>query len=55
MLVPSHVAVHLVLGVEPVAFHEAGRQAQRHGRVVGPLTRLEAERTAADHVGDRRE
>ena len=43
------------MGIKPVALHQAGCQAQRHGRIVGPLPRLEMERTSADHIRQRRE
>ena len=50
---PLRVPTHLVLGVEALPFDQAGRQAQRHRRVIGPLAGFEAERPAADHVGQR--
>jgi hypothetical protein len=53
--VPADVAVHLVGGIEAVACDEALGEAERHGGVVRPLSRLQAERSVADHVGDRGE
>ena len=50
-----HVAGHLVGGVELPLLDEAAGQAQRHGRVVGPLARRQVERPSASHVRDRPE
>src|SRR5205085_1758349 len=51
---PPDVPPHLVVGIEAAAVDETFGQAQRHRRVVGPLTRREPERTTADHVVDWR-
>ncbi len=55
MITPRQVAAQLVLGVEGVTIEDRLGQAHGHRRVVGPLTGFEAERTSADHVGDRLE
>ncbi len=48
---PGDEAGHEVARVEAVPLDEALGQRQRHGRVVGPLPRLEVEGTAARHLG----
>ncbi len=52
---PSTIARHLVEWVEPMAFEQALRQAERHGRIIGPLSWLKTERSASDHVCERLE
>jgi hypothetical protein len=44
---------HLIHRVELSALEEALGQAQGHGRVVGPLARLEPERPSTRHVSER--
>jgi hypothetical protein len=46
---------HLIVRIETAARDQALRETQRHRCVVGPLARLQAERPATDHVGQRRE
>ena len=53
MLPPVAVASHLIGSVEAGDMQEARAQAQRHGCVIRPLAGLKAERSTADHVGDR--
>lgn len=52
LFVPAGVALELVNRVEAATFDEALREAERHGRVVGPLAGLQVEGAATDHVGD---
>src|SRR4051812_7522184 len=52
---PADVALELVDRVEAAPLDQALREAERHRRVVRPLTRLQAERPAADHVRQRLE
>ena len=53
LIMPAHVALHLVMQVKAV-FEQAGRQAQGHAGVVDPLAGKQLERASADHVGQRR-
>ena len=53
--VPKQIALHLAGGIESPLLYQALRQTESHGGVVGPLARLEAKRTAAHDVLDRRE
>ncbi len=39
--------------IEATGFDKAGRKAEGHARIVGPLTGLETEGTTADHIVDR--
>lgn len=55
MIAPAQVPLHLVARIEPVPLHQAGRQAQRHGRVVGPWPGLELKWPATYHAGEWRE
>jgi hypothetical protein len=48
---PSTVALHLILGIEPALFDETFCEAKCHRSVIGPFTRFQIEWTAADHVG----
>jgi hypothetical protein len=43
------------LRIESVFLHETGGKAERHGRVVGPFSRLQTEGPTTDHVADRLE
>jgi hypothetical protein len=52
---PADVGFELVDRVEVLLRDETFCEAQRHRRVVGPLARLQVERPAADHVGERGE
>jgi len=52
---PALVAEHLIRRIKSAHLHEARGQAQRHRRVIGPFTRREVMRAAADHVRDRLE
>jgi hypothetical protein len=52
---PADVPAHLVGRIESAALDKAVGEAERHRRVVGPLPRLEPERTAPHHVVDRLE
>ena len=49
---PAVVALHLVFGIHAPAGDQALGQAEGHGRVVGPLARLQAEGAAAGHLRD---
>lgn len=50
---PAHVPIHLILGIEPLALHQAFAQAKRHAGVVGPLAGLQVKRAAPNHVRKR--
>jgi hypothetical protein len=43
----------LILGIEPLALHQAFAQAKRHAGVVGPLAGLQVKRAAPNHVRKR--
>jgi len=43
------------VGVESAPLEQAGRETQRHRRVVRPLAGRQVERAAADHVDERLE
>src|SRR5690606_24967129 len=51
--VPADVALHLVRGIEATALDQALGEAQRHRRVVGPVSCRQAEWSAAAHAGER--
>lgn len=48
---PRTVPFHLVNWVEAAALDQAGRQAQRHRRIIGSLAGAELAGAAADHIG----
>src|ERR1035441_1245392 len=48
---PFDIPLHLIAGIEAPALGQAGRQTQRHRSVVRPLPWFQAERSAADHIG----
>jgi hypothetical protein len=50
---PSAIALHLILGIEAVALHQAFAQAKCHAGVVGPLAGLQVKRATANHVRKR--
>ena len=52
-LPPANIPFHLIFGIEALAFNQAFGEAKCHRGVVGPLTWLQVEGSAADHVGDR--
>ena len=52
---PANVAPQLVGRVEAAALDQAFSKTERHRGVVGPLPGHEAERAAADHLGQRLE
>ena len=53
--IPPHVGFELMNRIEAALGDEALRKAQCHRRVVRPFPRLQAERPATDHVGERDE
>lgn len=55
LLQPAQEAPHEVVRIEIGLMQQALGQAERHGGVVGPLSRFQPEGAAPDHVGDRRE
>ena len=45
--------MHLIRWIKAITVHQALRKAECHGSVVGPLTWIEFEWPAADHVANR--
>ncbi len=52
---PSAVTMHLVVGIKTALLDQAGREAERHRSVVGPLPGQKPKRASANHVGQRLE
>ena len=52
LVVPAHVASHLVRSVESTALDQALREAERHRCVVRPLAGFQTEGTSAHHIFD---
>jgi len=50
---PVDKAPHDIARIEPAIVDQAGGQSEGHGRVVGPLSRLEAEGATTNHVMQR--
>ena len=50
VFIPEAAALHLGFGIEAASFDQAGRQAQRQGCVVDPLSGPEVAWAAAGHV-----
>ncbi|MNE53178.1 hypothetical protein D3C80_1478890 [compost metagenome] len=51
---PIQVPPHLVGGIKALLFQQAFRQTECHGRVIRPLSRLQPEYPASDHILHKR-
>ena len=55
LIAPTQIPGHLIARVEAAGLDQGRSEAERHRGVVGPFAGLQAERPAADHVGERLE